>query len=228
MMLPGVVFWLSAMTRLPILTADEMRAADRATSERFGVASMDLMRHAGTAVARFISREYPACRRITILCGKGNNGGDGFVAARELAAMGREVGVLLLGKPADLKGDAKTAFEEMEIAPILVPDEMALEAPRVRALLAEADLLVEAVVGTGFKPPLRGVAAALRDRIHGLAVPVVAVDLPSGWDSDSREFAIEGAYRADAVVTFTAPKLAHVFGNLTGSAYGPIVAAPIG
>lgn len=226
-----------------ILTAEEMRAADRATAERFGVASIDLMRHAGGAVAQFIAREYASARRITVLCGKGNNGGDGFVAARALAMMGRQVSVLLLGLPADLKGDAKTAFEEMKIAPVPAPDEAALGSAEVQALLADADLLVDAVVGTGFRPPLRGVAAGLRERVRTAAAPVVAMDLPSGWDADSREGHSEEAYRADAVVTFTAPKLAHVFGGLTGSVYvpkaygqkvyeskvwGPIVVAPIG
>jgi ADP-dependent NAD(P)H-hydrate dehydratase / NAD(P)H-hydrate epimerase len=211
-----------------ILTADEMRAADRATTERFGIASFDLMHNAGQAVARFVEREFPHCRRITVLCGKGNNGGDGFVAALSLACTGKEARVLLLGSPSDLKGDAKTAFEEMGIAPVLAPDEAALARPEVKTLLEESDLLVDAVVGTGFQPPLRGVAAALRDRVNALSAPMVAVDLPSGWDADSREFAVEGAYRADAVVTFTAPKLAHAFGNLVGDVYGPIVVAPIG
>ena len=211
-----------------ILTAEEMRAADRATTERFGVASIELMHHAGAAVARLIRREFAECRRITVLCGKGNNGGDGFVAARELTAAGRDVRVLLLGYPDDLKGDAKTAFGEMGISPVPALDEVALDSTEVRAILAEADLLVDAVVGTGFKPPLRGVAAALRDRVNALKTPVVAVDLPSGWDADSREVAVDGAFRANAVVTFTAPKLAHVCGNVAGGAYGPIVVAPIG
>lgn len=213
---------------MPILTAEEMRVADHTTTERFSIPSIDLMRHAGSAVARFIQREYPACRRIAVICGKGNNGGDGFMAARALAGSGCEVRVLLLGDPADLKGDAKKAFEEMGIVPILAPEEAALDSAEGRNLLAEADLLVDAVVGTGFKPPLRGVAAALRERVNAVQIPVVAVDLPSGWDADSREFAAEGAWRADAVVTFTAPKLAHVCGNLTGDASGPIVVAPIG
>ena len=212
-----------------ILTADEMRAADRATTEHFGVASINLMRHAGEAVAKLVGREFFFRRRVTVLCGKGNNGGDGFVAARLLAVTRKkEVSVLLLGDPDDLKGDAKTAFEEMGIAPVLAPDEESLESPEVKMLLEEADILLDAVVGTGFQPPLRGVAAALRDRVNALSVPVIAVDLPSGWDADSREFAAEGAYRADAVVTFTAPKPAHVFGKLTASIYGPIVVAPIG
>jgi NAD(P)H-hydrate epimerase len=211
-----------------ILTAEEMRGADRATTERFDLASIDLMRAAGEAAARFVEREFAKYRRITVLCGKGNNGGDGFVAARALAKAGKEVSALLLGDPGDLKGDAKTAFEEMGISPVLAPDEAALESPEVKALLEDADLLVDAVVGTGFRPPLHGVAVALRDRVNALSMPVLAIDLPSGWDADSREFAAAGAYRADAVVTFTAPKLAHVCGNLTGSVYGPILVAPIG
>ncbi|HTW44263.1 MAG TPA: NAD(P)H-hydrate dehydratase [Acidobacteriaceae bacterium] len=211
-----------------ILTAEEMRAADRATTERFGVPSIELMHHAGEAVARFVEREFPGVRRITVLCGKGNNGGDGFVAARALAKAGREVGVLLLGNSRDLKGDAKIAFEEMRIAPVVARDEAELAAPEAKALLEDAELLLDAVVGTGFQPPLRGIAAVLSDRVNALTMPVVAVDLPSGWDADSQAGKTEGAYRADAVVTFTAPKLAHAFGDLTGSVYGPIVVAPIG
>jgi hydroxyethylthiazole kinase-like uncharacterized protein yjeF len=213
---------------MQILTADEMRATDRVTVERYGVASIDLMRHAGGAVARFVDREHAGCRRIAVLCGKGNNGGDGFVAARALAETGRIVHVLLLGDPAELKGDAKAAFEEMDFSPVVIGGDADLDGVEARAVLDGADLILDAVVGTGFKPPLRGVAAALRDRVNAMTTPVVAVDLPSGWDADSREFSAEGAYRADAVVTFTAPKPAHVCGNLAGGVYGPIVVAEIG
>ena len=213
---------------MQILTADEMRATDRVTVERYGVASIDLMRHAGRAVARFVEREYTACRRVVVLCGRGNNGGDGFVAARALKEAGREVHVLLLGDPNDLKGDAKAAFDEMHLDPVVIGSDADLDRTETRAILDNADLILDAVVGTGFKPPLRGLAATMRDRINAMATPVVAVDLPSGWDADSREFSADGAYRADAVVTFTAPKLAHVSGNLAGSVYGPIVVAGIG
>lgn len=213
---------------MKILTGDEMRATDRLTSERYGVPSLELMEHAGRAIARFVLREFPEALKVAVLCGKGNNGGDGFVAARMLQEAGRKVQVLLLGYPDDLKGDAKAMFERLELAPIIAADEAALNTARVTELLNESQLLVDAVVGTGFKPPLKGVALALRDRINSLAVPVVAVDIPSGWDADSREYLAAGAYRADAVVTFTAPKLAHVFGNLTDSAYRPIVVASIG
>jgi NAD(P)H-hydrate epimerase len=213
---------------MKILTAAEMRTVDRVTTERFGIPGIDLMRNAGTAVANFVLHEYPEQQHITVLCGKGNNGGDGFVAARQLAESGRKVTVLLLGHPSDLKGDAQTAFNEMGIQPILAPDEAALAAPEAQKSLHSANLFLDAVVGTGFKPPLRGVASTLRDKINSLTTPVVAVDLPSGWDADARDFSVEGAFRANAVVTFTAPKLAHLSGNLTNSATGPIVVAPIG
>jgi NAD(P)H-hydrate epimerase len=205
-----------------------MRTTDRVTSEQYSVPSIDLMRHAGSAVARFVEREYSACRRILVLCGKGNNGGDGFVAARVLAKAGREVDVLLLGDPSELKGDAKAAFDEMGLEPQIALNDADLDGAATKNLLQSAELLLDAVVGTGFKPPLRGTAAALRDRVNAMNTPMVAVDLPSGWDADSREFAADGAYRANAVVTFTAPKLAHVCGNLVGSVYGAIVVAEIG
>src|ERR1700761_9187033 len=108
---------------MKILTAAEMRRADEVSSDRFGIPSLELMEHAGHAVARFVLREFPEAQRITVLCGKGNNGGDGFVAARALAEAGRKAKVLLLGYPADLKGDAKEMFERMEMAPVLAPDE---------------------------------------------------------------------------------------------------------
>jgi ADP-dependent NAD(P)H-hydrate dehydratase / NAD(P)H-hydrate epimerase len=213
-----------------ILTADEMRATDRVTVEQYGVASIDLMRHAGRAVARFVEREHGVCRKIVVLCGKGNNGGDGFVAAKALAESGREVHVLLLGDPNELKGDAKAAFDEMGLEPLVIGSDADLDRAETRAILDNADLILDAIVGTGFKPPLRGLAATVRDRVNEMEMttPVVAVDLPSGWDADSREFSADGAYRADAVVTFTAPKLAHVSGNLAGGVYGPIVIAAIG
>ncbi len=216
---------------MKILTAAGMRTADRVTTEKYGVPSIDLMRNAGVAVATFVLREYPERRRVCVLCGKGNNGGDGMVAAAALARAGCQVHALLLGDPAELSGDAKTAMEAAASSSLQFlssTDAAALDTADARRALDSADLLIDAVLGTGFKPPMRGLAAALRDRVNAMRTPVVAVDLPSGWDADAREFSVEGAFRADGVVTFTAPKLAHVSGNLTGSATGPIVVAPIG
>ncbi len=216
---------------MKILTAQEMRAADRRTAEEFGVPLTTLMENAGRAVAGFCLRQYPATERVMVLCGKGNNGGDGFVAARVLAEAGVGVEVLLLGRRDEVKGEAAGALERLSAEALgvrlrEVVDEAGIA--DLRGDLAAADLIVDAVVGTGFKPPLRGLAAAMRETVGKADAPVVAVDLPSGWDADSTDQNVEGAYRADAVVTFTAPKRAHVFGHLTGSVFGPVVVAEIG
>ncbi len=217
---------------MKVLTSAEMRTVDERTAEEFGVPLRALMERAGEAVARFVLRQYPGAGRVMVLCGKGNNGGDGMVAARLLAGEGVGVRVLLLGRRAEVKGEAARAMEALLEN---TDEEILEEAPDEDALgglaeaFAEADLILDAVVGTGFKPPLRGVAAAVRDRVSRLEVPVVAVDLPSGWDADSTEQHAPGAMRADAVVTFTAPKLAHVFGHMTaGVTFGPVVVGEIG
>src|SRR5271169_2384655 len=87
---------------MQVLSAAEMQACDRATSERFGIPSVDLMRHAAQAVAAVARQEFPGARRVTVLCGRGNNGGDGMMAARLLADLGLAVTVILLGSPADI------------------------------------------------------------------------------------------------------------------------------
>jgi len=211
---------------MKILTAAEMRNADQVTNDRFGVPSVELMEHAGRAVARFTLREFPQCRRIVVLCGRGNNGGDGLVAARHLAEAGCAVSVVMLGDPAEVHGDAKAMLGKLPSPPIVIQEEGDLQGGAASAAVAGAQLFLDAVLGTGFRPPTRGLAVAGRKLLERYPqVPVVAVDLPSGWDADSRQFHSPEAYRAEAVVTFTAPKLAHVSGMLTS---GPIVVAPIG
>jgi hydroxyethylthiazole kinase-like uncharacterized protein yjeF len=212
---------------MKVLTADEMGAADRRSVDA-GVPVAQLMEAAGAAVARFCLRRFSGDGLVVVLAGKGNNGGDGFVAARHLGDAGRRVRVALLGNANDVKGDALAALESAKkqrgVEVVEVADESGL-----RATLEGAGLVVDAVVGTGFKPPLRGLAATAQALLEASAVAVLAVDLPSGWDADSLEETAEGAFRADAVVTFAAPKLAHVFGQLTaGKTFGPVVVAGIG
>jgi NAD(P)H-hydrate epimerase len=201
-----------------------MAETDRRTIAEQGVPMATLRENAGTAVARFIERQYPRCSRVLVLCGKGNNGGDGLVAARVLAQT-RHVTVALIADESELRDAPAAAFAALRFA-----------LPEVRVLtltssidLSGFDLIVDAILGTGFKPPLRALAATLRDRLARIATPLVAVDLPSGWDADSTEQSSPTAFRADAVVTFTAPKLAHVFGHLTpGRTFGPVAVADIG
>ena len=104
--------------RMKITTAAEMREIDRATTERFGVPSLTLMENAGAAIAQFILEEYGEANRVAVICGKGNNGGDGFVVARKLHRAGRVVEVLLLAAPSDLRGDALSMFERLPLRPI--------------------------------------------------------------------------------------------------------------
>jgi NAD(P)H-hydrate epimerase len=217
---------------MEILTAAEMSAIDRDSGER-GVPVRVLMENAGAAVARFCRAHYPGLA-VVALCGKGNNGGDGAVAARLLAEIQTPVRVVLLGSMDEMRGDAADALSRAKATQGLEFVEARDEAA-LREALADAKLILDAVVGTGFKPPLRGLAAAARDSIAGMRTPVVAVDLPSGWDADSTKQTSEDesgkaqAFRADAVVTFVAPKYAHVFGHLTpGKTFGPVVVAEIG
>jgi len=213
---------------MKIVTAGEMREIDRLTSERFGVPSLTLMENAGSAVAAFARASLPHASRIAIVCGKGNNGGDGFVAARKLHQAGKVVEVLLLAEPAELRGDAAKMFQTLPLRPILVRGEQELERELSHSL-AGAELVIDAILGTGFRPPVTGLYAKAIAVINGLNAPILAVDIPSGADSDSfsPQSSKAGAViaRADAIVTFTAPRPAHLFGALTS---GPVAVAPIG
>src|SRR6185312_7925615 len=213
-----------------VLSAAEMQACDRATTEQFGVASLDLMRSAAEAVAVFAWRRFPTMRRVTVLCGRGNNGGDGMMAARLLADAGLEVTTILLGAPDGLKGDAATAWRELTDPAhgrIHVVNSLGELVAQLDAL--QTDLMIDAVLGTGFKPPIRGLALDALEWLKSSAAPVLSVDLPSGWPADATSASIDvPVFPSDAVVTFTAPKPAHVFGQLTRRWQHPVVLAPIG
>lgn len=209
---------------MKIVSAAEMRAIDRATSERFAVPALTLMENAGSAVARFILSDYSQAQRIAVICGKGNNGGDGFVVARKLADVGRAVRVLLLCAPEELRGDAAAMVHQLTVRPLVVSEPSRLDSADATEMFA-ADLLVDAVLGTGFRPPVSPLYAAVIRKMNESAAPVVAVDIPSGADADAMQPQTGTISRADAVVTFTAPRPAHVFSGLTG---GPTVIAPIG
>jgi NAD(P)H-hydrate epimerase len=211
---------------MKITTAAEMREIDRATTERFGVPSLTLMENAGSAIAQFILEQYANANRIAVVCGKGNNGGDGFVVARKLHRAGRVVEVLLLGQPSDLRGDALPMYERLPLRPMSVEDPAAFILQILPQSLVNCDLIVDAILGTGFQPPVKGLYADAIATVNRSGKPVVAVDIPSGADSDAMtEQSGEGIARADAILTFTAPRPAHVFGNLTS---GPLLVAPIG
>ncbi len=213
-----------------VLSAAEMQACDRATTERLGVPSIDLMRAASSAVSYFARRHFPNARRVTVLCGRGNNGGDGMMTARLLGEAGLEVTTLLLGASEGLKGDAAHAWRELNagLSGTVATIGATADLERHDAAL-DADLIVDAVLGTGFKPPLKGLALGVLEWLRRSHAPILAVDLPSGWPADETSARVnDPVFPADAVVTFTAPKPAHVFGQLTRRWDQPIVVAPIG
>jgi NAD(P)H-hydrate epimerase len=209
---------------MKIVTAEEMRAIDRATSQRYGVPSLTLMENAGAAVAEDVLADYVTAQRIVVFCGKGNNGGDGFVAARRLHEKGKAVQVVLLTEPAELKGDAAVMFGKLPMAAVIVRTSEELKGERLQLAL-QADLYIDAILGTGFKPPVSGLYANAIAFMNAGEVPVVAVDIPSGADADSMMERQGVIARADSIVTFTAPRPAHVFSQITA---GPTVVAGIG
>ena len=218
------------MVAMHVLSAAEMQACDRATTERFGVPSLELMRAASGAVAAFVREHFRQARRVTVLCGRGNNGGDGMMTARRLASAGLEVTTVLLGAPEALKGDAAVAWQELTSPAhgLIYVVHSAEELARQKSAL-DADLIVDAVLGTGFKPPLKGLALAALEWVKTSAAPVLAVDLPSGWPADETAATVATpVFPADAVVTFTAPKPAHLFGQLTRRWDQSVVVAEIG
>ena len=222
---------------MKITTAAEMREMDRVTTEKFGVPSLTLMENAGTAVAKFAMAKFPRARKFTIVCGKGNNGGDGFVVARKLGYEGKRVVVILLCDPAELKGDAAEMFRQMKLDPVVVTSSEQLKGEPIKIAMS-ADVIIDAILGTGFRPPVKGLYADAIARINAARKPVVAVDIPSGADADATtplkpKDGLNGAptdsntpiIKASHIVTFTAPRPAHAFGNLTR---GETVIAPIG
>lgn len=216
---------------MKVLSAAEMAAADRATVERgFAEESFALMEAAGGRVAEFARAEFPAVQRVVVLCGKGNNGGDGFVAARNLVLAGLTVTVVLLGRANELKGDAARAWAKLIAKRDCEANEVG-ESDALRRILAatDAELVIDAIVGTGFNGELRDLALDAAEWVSASGVPVIAVDLPSGWAADLHEAKNIGVVMpADAVVTFTAPKPEHLLGDLTRKSSDPIVVVDIG
>lgn len=199
-----------------ILTAAQMREADRLTTERHGIPSLQLMGNAGAGVVTFLQKEFSdlAKRQILILCGKGNNGGDGFVVARLLKQLGASPQVFLFAAPEEVRGDALLNLERWKHSGegiISVTDVVQWnEWPRDG--LDKFEIIVDALLGTGLNAPVTGILAQVITDVNALAnharqrPTIVAVDMPSGLPSDGG-VANGPVIRADFTVTFTAPKL---------------------
>jgi ADP-dependent NAD(P)H-hydrate dehydratase / NAD(P)H-hydrate epimerase len=202
----------------PLYDAEGMRAVDRWAIEEQGVPSLDLMETAGEAVARATASLAPQ-GPIRVVCGKGNNGGDGLVAARHLADTGFEVEALLLSAPAELSGDAEANLKRFGSARQVDPASLSAE-------LADSGAVIDAVFGTGFEGAPRSPFDDAIDAINRCGAPVVACDIASGVNAANGE--VEGAaVEADLTVSFHAAKVGHRIAP--GKAHtGELVVAPIG
>jgi ADP-dependent NAD(P)H-hydrate dehydratase / NAD(P)H-hydrate epimerase len=211
---------------MKIVTSEEMRAIDRATTEKYGVPSLTLMENAGAAVTEFAQKHFDF-NSVCVVCGKGNNGGDGFVAARKLHEAGKKVSVVILAENPDaLRGDAAEMFKKLSVPALWVAEEKDFSKPEIEQAF-KSDLIIDAILGTGFKPPLKGIAEKAIGLINGSQSSVVAIDLPSGIDADWHAVSRHKSLfvHADGIISFTAPKSALVYAELTE---GPIALAPIG
>ncbi len=192
---------------LPVLTAAQMREADRRTIEG-GVAGAILMERAGAAVAQAVRERFPQARRIAVLCGKGNNGGDGFVAARYLGE--RAPAVVLFARRHDVTGDAATQLGRLDEAGLSVQEVVDARAwQAIRDEVRGADLVIDALLGTGLRAGLEGLLGEVVRDLVDAAAPLVAVDIVSGLPSDGGA-ATGPVPRAALTVTFAAPKYGHV------------------
>ncbi|MDR1727609.1 MAG: NAD(P)H-hydrate dehydratase [Acidobacteriota bacterium] len=218
---------------MKILTAAQMGEVDRLTTERFRIPSVILMENAGRRCAEELAAACPdlVSKRIAVLCGRGNNGGDGFVVARHLALGGARPEVFLCAKPESLKGDALTNYriaEAMRIPVQTLPDGASVAARFNGAAAPCADVIVDALFGTGLSKPvgadfLPALAWVERSSPHAF---VMAVDIPSGLMADMAD--VPGpSVKADLTVTFSALKPAHVL-SPARERMGRIVLTPIG
>jgi hydroxyethylthiazole kinase-like uncharacterized protein yjeF len=189
---------------IPVLTAAETAALDRETEAR-GTSVEVLMERAGRAVARAVADLMGGTygRRVVVVCGKGNNGGDGLVAARHLGAWGVSPVAVLLALPDELRGPAARNLDRLEVRSV------AFSHDRLARELSRADAAVDAVFGTGFRGGAKGPHAEAVELLNGSGVPVVAVDVPSGVEGDTG--AVRGpAVQAAITVTFGGPKVGDV------------------
>ena len=208
---------------MKLLTASQMREVDRLTTERYGIPSLLLMENAGSGVVRALESHFPdlAKLRVAICCGKGNNGGDGFVVARHLILRCVQPLVLLFAAPEEVRGDAAVnlaILQKMGVAIQVVPEREFSE-ESIQRLFRDlvADLVVDALLGTGVRLPVSGFMAAIIQQLRRFP-RVVAIDVPSGVNCDDMGDQNDAgiAARAELTVTFTAPKPAHVFGAREG------------
>ncbi len=212
-----------------ILNTAQMREADRFTIDEIGIPSLVLMENAGRQVVAALETAYEdnLNGRIAVLCGRGNNGGDGFVVARTLLQRGVDVAVFVVGSVADVRDDARTNLDilgRLGVTVVEVGDEQAWELHFSE--ISQCTLIIDAILGTGVKPPLAGMLETVIADLNASGIPIVSIDLPSGMTADS-PLPIGACVDASMTVTLAAPKLPLVLPPGESQA-GDVVIADIG
>jgi len=192
-----------------VLNTQQMREADRRTIDEIGIPSIVLMENAGRQAVAAMEAAFEdlPTTHVGVMCGRGNNGGDGFVVARTLVQRGVETSVFILGSVADVRGDARTNLEVLgRIGLTVVEITNAQEWELHFSEVSQCELIVDAILGTGFHGQLSGLLETVVADLNGLGVPIVAIDLPTGVSADTPD--VEGeAIEASMTVTLGAPKI---------------------
>lgn len=188
-----------------LYSAAQVRALDAYAIESLGVPGYTLMKRAGEAALRYLRSRWPTAYRIVIVCGSGNNGGDGYVLARFAQAAGLTVSVLSTAPESQLKGDARHAFDDFSTSG-------GRAQPFSEALLGDGEVIVDAILGTGIRGAVREELVPVIEAINGSGRPVFALDVPSGLDSD-RGIAVGATVRADCTVSFVGLKTGLMIGD---------------
>ena len=222
-----------------LVTANEMQAMDRQTIEDFGIPGMVLMESAGRGATRFLMQQFPDIenKKVAVIAGRGNNGGDGFVIARYLKQKGIQVQVYLLAVRDRVQGDALAnlkLLKPLEVPVVEIPDEASFS--KIKSEMHGLDLWIDAILGTGLKSDVKGYFKTIIDFINKLNKPVFAVDVPSGLNSDTGQ-PCGTCICAAATATFAYAKTGHMLypgadyiGNLKIVDIGipPHIAAAVG
>ena len=196
------------MCNMKIVTAAQMQTLDRRAITEAGIPSLVLMERAGTEVVQQLERHFSPLKnkRIAIVCGKGNNGGDGFVVARLLAQKRITIQVVALAKAGDLSRDARMMHGRLQRIAKKGAIRTGYDAAALRELLASTDLIVDAILGTGLSSPVTGVYEQVILDLNRAGRPIVAIDIPSGLHADTGTV-LGKAVRADMTITFGLPKI---------------------
>ncbi len=194
---------------MKVATAEQMQELDRKAIESYRIPGILLMENAGRGATEAILSYFPdlVSKRVVIIAGKGNNGGDGFVVARHLMHRGISVKVILLTDPKSLRGDAETNYHILyRMKGEILPSPSTKDYQKVKKDVEKADLLVDAIFGTGLDAEVRGYYREVMDHLNGLHKPIVAIDIPSGLNANTGK-PLGTAIRATLTVTFGLPKL---------------------